>query len=220
MCAGGLLAPLLFLQAGTAWNTIQFLYYSLFVAAIFSGIAFDSVVSKLKSPSVKRVFITLTILFTIPTTLSTLVLVYLPGRPPAMLSTDEVEALSFLSSQPAGIVLTFPYDPLLAKAAIPNPPRPLYLYDSTAYVSAYGNHEVFLEDEVNLTIMNYQWKTRRAALDEFYNSTDQKKVYNFLRDNNITYIYWVKPQFTRIGDLQLKLQNIFENKEVIIYKVI
>ena len=216
---GGVLAPMLFLQKGTAWNTIQFLYYSLFVSALFSGIAVHALLSLIASRTTRRIVIALVILFTIPTTVSTLLEVYIPGRPPAMLPSDEVEALAVLKTLPKGVVLTYPFDPLLAKAAIPNPPRPLYLYDSTAYVAAYGNHDVYLEDEVNLTIMNYQWKDRRKALDEFYASTDQKRVYDFLRTNNITYIYWVKPQFTKIGDLQLKLTNVFENKTVIIYKV-
>jgi hypothetical protein len=217
---GGILAPMLFLQAGTAWNTIQFLYYSLFVASLFSGIAVSKVLQSIHSSNTKRLFVFGVILLTIPTTLSTLAQVYIPARPPAQLPQDEISALAFLSHELSGVVLTFPYDPLLAKNAIDNPPRPLYLYDSTAYVAAYSNHDVFLEDEVNLTIMNYQWKDRRKALDEFYESTDQKKVFAFLRDNNIRYIYWVKPQFTKIGDLQLKLENIYENKTVIIYKVL
>lgn len=217
---GGLLAPMLFLQAGTAWNTIQFFYYSLFIAALFTGVSVDRLMKDINQHTLKRIVMLLIVLLTIPTTASTLLQVYLPGRPPAKLSDQEMSALSFLKTQPDGVVLTFPYDPLLAKAAIPNPPRPLYLYESTAYVSAFSNHPVFLEDEVNLTIMNYQWKDRRASLDKTYASTDQKNVYNFLRENNISYIYWVKPQFTQIGDLQLRLENIFENKEVIIYRVL
>lgn len=210
---------MLFLQQGTAWNTIQFLYYSLFVASLFSGPAIHSLLSQLKTNATRRMFIALIVLLTIPTSISTLREVYIPSRPPAMIPSDEVEALNVLKTLPEGTVLTYPFDPLLAKAAIANPPRPLYLYDSTAYVAAFGNHQVYLEDEVNLTIMNYQWKDRRKALDEFYASTDQKKVFDFIRANNITYIYWIKPQFTRIGDLQLKLTNLFENKTVVIYHV-
>ncbi len=217
---GGIIAPMLYLQTGTAWNTIQFFYYALFVGALFSGLTIRRFLESGYSHVFKRSVIFFIILLTIPTSVSTLLQVYIPGRPPARLSIYEQQALAFLKTQPQGIVLTFPYDPLLAKAAISNPPRPIYLYESTAYVSAYGNHDVYLEDEVNLTIMNYQWKERRKVLDDIYASTDQRKVFNFFRDNKISYVYWVKPQFTQIGDLQLQLKNIFENKETIIFEVI
>src|SRR3990172_3661184 len=83
---------------------------------------------------------------------------YLPARPPAMISNEELEALKFLSTQPMGVVLTYPFDKFKAKEAEANPPRPLYLYESTAYVSSFAKKPVFLEDEVNLDITGYAWR--------------------------------------------------------------
>ncbi len=215
---GGILAPLLFVQQGTAWNTIQFLYYSLFIASLYAGMGFASYISTVRRPNVRITLSIIVVLLTLPTTLSTLHQVYVPNRPPAMLSNAELEALAFLKKQDQGTVLTYPFDKAKADAAVVNPPRPLYLYESTAYVAAFSGKPVFLEDEVNLTIMSYPWKDRRALVDSFYKSGDHSYTKEFLKTNKIRYIYWIQPQQAVLGDKQLELTNIFENKEVVIYK--
>lgn len=206
----GILIPTFFLQKGTSWNTIQFFYYSLFFSGILAGIF----LTKLN----KWVLI-LVVVLTIPTTIFTLKDVYLPGRPPAMLSKEELSALKFLKSQLGGVVLTYPYDSIKAKEAEVNPPRPLYLYESTAYVSAFSGKTTFLEDEVNLDITGYDWSTRRADIEDWYRGTNTVKAKEFLKKNNVKYIYWVKPQKASLGEGQLGLIRLFENKEVNIWKV-
>ena len=113
--AAGLAIPMFFLQRGTPWNTIQFFYYSLFFSGILAGV----VVSQIKNNFMKIIII----LLTIPTVFGTLKH-YLPARPPAKLSHEELEALSFLSRQPRGVVLTYPFDKSAADAAIPLHPAP------------------------------------------------------------------------------------------------
>jgi hypothetical protein len=214
----GMLIPMFFLQKGTPWNTIQFFYYSLFLSGILAGIAFAKIIQE-RNLKCRIVLVVGLIAFTIPTTLVTLKNDYLPTRPPAMLSKAELEALEFLSKEPWGVVLTFPFDELAAKEAQTNPPRPLYLYESTAYVAAFADKPVFLEDEVNLNIMGYDWKTRREDVLEFYQSLDQEHVGNFLKDNKIRYLYWVGDQRAKLGEKQLGIERIFENDEIDIYKV-
>lgn len=207
----GVVIPLFFVQSGTPWNTIQFMYYSLFFSGLLTCITLGSMTTN-------KSLIIFFILLTIPTTYMTLKDVYIPNRPPAKLSNYEIEALNYLKSLPSGIVLTYPYDADKAKEAVSNPPRPLYLYESTAYVSAYANKTVFLGDEVNLNIMGYDWKGRREDVIDWYKQADQKSAREFLDKNNISYIYWVKPQRALLGESQLGLVEIFNNKEVIIYK--
>lgn len=206
----GILIPTLFLQKGTPWNTIQFFYYSLFFSGILAGIVLGRL---------NKLLIVLFVVLTIPTTTITLKEVYLPQRPPAMLSKEELSALEFLKNQPDGVVLTYPYDPIKAKEAESNPPRPLYLYESTAYVSAFSGKTTFLEDEVNLNITGYDWPTRRVDIENWYKEKDQEKAREFLKQNNIKYIYWVKGQRAYLGDGQLGLARLFENNEVDIWKV-
>ncbi len=217
---GGVLISTLFLQKGTPWNTIQFFYYTLFFMAILAGIGFSGILEKIKNINTKAFMVFGVIVFTVPTSIITLKNDYLTSRPPAKLSIAEKEALEFLAKQPEGVVLTYPFDALESKEAETTPPRPLYLYVSTAYVSAFAKKPVFLEDEINLDITGYDWKGRRAEVEKFYKSMDQDFVWDFLRRNNISYIYWVKPQRATLGEAQLGLTRIFENKEVDVYKVI
>lgn len=192
----GLVLPMFFVQSGTAWNTIQFFYYSLFFAGILAGLSIQ------RLPKILKVFV---VMLTIPTAIQTLPH-YLPSRPPAKISIEELDALKFLSTQPAGVVVSYP-----AIVKDTQAPRPLYEYESTAYVSAFSGHSSFLEDEVNLNIMSYDWFTRRKTVDGFW----KQPTVNFLIDNNITYVYLIK----KTGMLSIDMSNIFENSEIAIYRV-
>ncbi len=205
-CFLGIFFPMLFLQAGTPWNTIQFFYYTQFFIGIAAGISLSKINNKIVG--------ILIILLTIPTTIDTLHQ-YLPQRPPAMISTSELEALKFLHTLPSGIVLT----PVVNPDPYSPPPRPLYLYESTAYVSAFSGHQVFLEDEINLDITGYPWRQRRKQVDDFFNLTDISSAKEFLKQNNIKYIYL--PQISKVrpklSDTQLGFTSIFENSESAIW---
>lgn len=212
----GVLLPMLFVQEGTAWNTIQFFYYSLFVFGMFSGILVAMIMSVLnKSLSL---FLILSFVFlTLPTTVATMSH-YLSRLPQAKISLNEFNALRFLSSQPKGTVLSL---------QIPGSfygnnefPTPLYLYDSTAYVSAFSGQTVYLEDIVNLNIMNYNWDERLAKIKVFLSDANSASARNFLRESNISYIYLVKRMGVGLDEKALNIKNIYDNDEVIVYKVL
>ena len=219
MIMGGVFIPMVVVQQGTPWNTIQFFYYSLVFSGVLGGVAMPKIIEKIKGRNLRYAFIFAVVVFTIPTTLITLKDVYLPGRPPAKISTEELGALEYLRSQPEGVVLTYPYDAVKAKEAENSPPRSLYVYDSTAYVSAFSEKAVFLEDEVNLNITNFNWRERRGMVEEFLGTLDQRAAREFLKENNISYVYWLKGQRAKLGESQLGLVKIFENNEVDVFKV-
>ncbi|PJA49718.1 hypothetical protein CO169_01315, partial [Candidatus Shapirobacteria bacterium CG_4_9_14_3_um_filter_39_13] len=177
-----LVLPLLFIQKSNPWNTIQFFYYFQFMLAIFAGV----VVGKYCKVGVLLIGLTLM------TTFTTLKNDYWPGRPPARVSIEELEALEFLSKQPEGVILTFPHDFSWYNKF--SEPRPLYAYETTAYVSALGSKQTFLEDEMNLNITGYNWQSRREESQRFFLTADQDWGRNFLNANNIKYIYLVKGQ--------------------------
>lgn len=215
LIAAGITVPMLFTQKGTAWNTIQFLYYSLIFAGIVAGIEIDSWVNNL-SLFKKSLIIIVFVLITIPTTIASMDN-YFPVKPQSMLPTSEVEALKFLSTQPDGVVLTYPFDADKALAA--KPPRPLYLYTSTAYVSAFSGKTTFLEDQINLDIMQYPWQERRASVEDFLNMANTFTAQSFLKENDISYVYWITGQHAKIPDVNLSLMPIFKNSDVTIFKV-
>jgi len=220
----GVAIPMFFVQEGTPWNTIQFLYYSQVFLGIFSGFVIGGFLRKVRVVLAKSLTIFIVVALTAPTTIGTLMYVYLPTRAPSYIPKEELEALHFLASQPPGVVLTYPIDRQKAKEAEKSPPRPLYLYESTAYVSALSKHDVYLEDEVNLDITGYDWKKRREEVINWLKEDNPASAREFLATRSINYIYWVKgksgedSQRAILGDLQLGLTNIYENEGAVIYK--
>jgi hypothetical protein len=207
------LIPLLFIQKGTSWNTIQFLYYSLF----FTNFLFAFSLASLRLPSPALLLLLALVIFPNLESYRN----YLGNPPPAYLDPKEISALQFLSQQKKGIVLAYPYDQYL-KASIPRTPIPLYAYETTSYLSAYSRQTVFLEDEMNLQNSGYDQLSRRQQSLRFF---EQKNIFEdrgFLLNNQIDYVYLVGLQIPKVnlnyGDLFLR--EIFNNGYVKIYQVI
>jgi hypothetical protein len=212
--------PLLFIQKGNPWNTIQFFYYFLFLAGILAAWWLGEFFQRLPKRSLYHILIynillVLLVGLTIPTTLGTLKH-YLPSRAPARIGFEELEALEFLKNRPEGVVLTYPHD--YKAREITKAPKPLYAYETTAYVSAFSHKETFLEDEMNLEIMGVDWRPRRSLEEQFFTTHDEEWARNFLRENNIKYVYLTNDQKFEVGDYQIGLEKIFENGEVRIYE--
>lgn len=206
----GFLTPMFVLQSGTPWNTIQFSYYSLLFSAVVAGVVVAKVNSKLLMGVV--------VLASVAGTWGTLQH-YLPSRPPAQISNRELEALNFLAKQPEGTVLTVPFDRNAADAAVNNPPRPLYLYESTAYVSAFTDKPVFMEDEVNLNITGFDWNARRTQAIALLNSQNPETIKKFWQDNDISYVYFLPEVQLAFGDNELGATQIFDNGQFRIWKI-
>ncbi len=212
----GILIPTLFIQTGNSWNSIQFFYYSLVLFAVIAGVVVGEYWEKLlkndKIPIMKIITImTVMLVLSIPSSIATL-RHYLPSRPPAMVSTEELKALEFLKNQPEGVVLTIPFDRKLADKEISNPPRPLYLYESTAYVSALSGKVTYLEDEVNLEITGYNGKGRK---EEILNKIPD---INYLRNKGVNYIYLTPLQDFSPTNLP-GAQTLYESGGYVIYKI-
>lgn len=204
----GIALPLLFIQKGNPWNTIQFIYYPLFFSGILAGIFLGEVVERKRFEWLVAFVV---IVLTLPTTVGTL-RHYLPARPPAAIPQVELAALEFLKNQPQGIVLTYPFDPALRKNW--EPPQPLWVYETTSYVSAFSEKSVFLEDEMNLEITGYDWRPRREMAVDFFVNGDRQ----FLGKNSIEYVYLVNGQKLPLAAEELGFGKVFENSEVRIYK--
>lgn len=205
----GILIPLIFIQKGTAWNTIQFLYYSLF----FANFYFAQYLASKKN----KLFIIALLLLTIPTTYFTLKN-YLGNPPPSSVPASELYGLAYLKTQPNGIVLTYPFDKF--KKDDLSTPIPMYLYETTAYVSALSNKITYLEDEMNLQITGYDYQKRKAESTKFFNSTSIFEARGFLLNNQIDYIYLVNNQKLPFGTNDLQVTNIFDNGHNSVFRVI
>lgn len=207
--------PLLFIQKGNPWNSIQFFYYFLIFFGLMASWAIGEFLFK-KRIFFKLIFISLIVLMTLPTTMGSLKH-YLSYYPPAKISVDELKALNFLKNQSSGVVLTYPHDYKLRE--ITEGPKPLYIYETTAYVSAFGNQQIFLEDEMTLDIMQVDWPSRRNLVEEFFTTEDEIWATEFLKENEIKYLYLVNGQDLKIKASQINLEEIFNNEEVQIYRL-
>lgn len=205
--------PLVFIQEGTAWNIVQFLYYGLAVLNIFAGIALAGLVSRMPK-ILGAILILVIVLLTLPTTLGTFQH-YLPQRPPAKLSAKELEALQFLRNQPGGVVLTVPFDEKLNSQFAA--PKPLSVYTSTAYVSAFSGQSVFFEDTVNLEILGIAYKGRFNQARDYFKIRDRSS--KIARENNISYVYLPRFLNYQVDEGLMGLKKIYDNDEVDIYKV-
>lgn len=211
--ASSLLIPLLFIQKGNPWNTIQFFYYFQFMLAILAGISLGGLnLALLKNKALVAVIV----LLTLPTSFLTLKQVYLPSRPPSRISIEELAALGFLRRQPKGIVLSAPFDSHWRQ--IFSEPRPLYAYETTGYVSALSAQPSFLADEMNLEISGYPWRERREALVRFFGTDNKDFMNRLIRENKIKYLYLVRGQKIMLSPLEIGGEKIFENGEVSIYQ--
>lgn len=207
------LIPLFFVQKGTAWNTIQFLYYALFLSNLLLTIY---IFKNIKKPLFKILLFTIIITSIIGNVGN--LKNYLGNPPPTSISLLELDALNFLKQQEKGIVLTPLYDPYLKKR-YDKTPIPLYAYETTSYVSALSQQQVFLEDEMNLTIIRDNWQERKSAIKDFF---DQQNPYidrNFLLQNNIRYIYLPRIFNFSFDNIDTYLDIIFQNEEIEIIKV-
>ncbi len=209
-----LILPILFIQAGNPWNTIQFIYYFLYISALYGGYVFASVLVKLP----KLFMLPLIMIFIILTPINSWATAkgYLSYNPHGFVSKEELKALEFLKSQQDGVVLTFPYDPKLKQKIAE--PWPLLIYDSTAYVGALTNKSVYLEDEGQNQILLTDYKKRLIASKDFF-ANPNLEAKKFLTDNEIKYIYLPKIFDVSLNPDQLDMKLIYENKEVYMYEV-
>ncbi len=208
--------PLLFIQKGNPWNTIQFFYYFQFFMAIFAGVTLGKFFNKTGKFKIIVISIAL-IALTLPTTVVTLRNDYLPSRPPSRISVEELEALSFLENQPKGVVLSYPFDSAWKSKF--SEPKPLYAYETTAYISALSGKSLFLEDEMNLQITGFDWQTRKEQSIKFFSTSDPLWAEQFIGENKIKYFYLIKGQKTNLKVEDLGVEKIFENGEVGIFGV-
>mgnify|MGYP000863655180 FL=1 len=204
------LIPLLFVQKGTAWNTIQFFYYFLFIANFYFASFLGSLWGKQKK--IVLIILLLSCLGSYGTLKD-----YFGNPPPSALPLNELAGLNFLKNQPEGIVLTYPYDKYLKNNF--STPIPLYAYETTAYTSAFSQKIIFLEDEMNLDITGFDWQSRRNLVDKFFHSTDKFFTRGFLVDNDIKYIYLVNDQKLPLNPAELQVNEIYNQSNVKLYQV-
>jgi len=208
----GIVIPLLFIQKINPWNTIQFMYYSLFFLAPMTArtLLSNNFLSKKFAGHIFLVSILLVGIFTSLGTLKDYFGFFTSSR----ISFTEMQALNKLRSEPDGIVLA---PPINSKSSRIYPPKPLYAYVSTAYISAFSGKSEYLSDTINLDITGFDYRDKSRNVQRFYNTEDKDWATSFLKSNNIKFIYETPLQKMRLSPADIQLTKIFDSGEINIY---
>lgn len=211
-----ILIPIIFIQKGNPWNTIQFTYYFLYLVALFSGVVFWWLFKKL--PKIVNIPIIILLLFITPINAFVTFTSGFYENPPSRLTVGEQDGLTFLKSLSAGAVLTVPFDRSLRSQS--KDPFPLVAYETTAYVSAFSGKSTFMEDEIQQEILQTDFKKRLVEENDFFNGKDKNWSREFLSKNSIRYIYVPKISGVSLDIEGLNIKNIYNNNEVAIFEVL
>lgn len=165
----GFLLPLLFLQNGIVWNTIQFFYYSLFMMnialAIYLGTLKNKWLVSLASGAI--------VLLAIPTTIKTVseyTKMYQSPRSYLSLNHDELAGLALLKDLPPGTVLS--------------------AYADNAFIPALTGKFTYFADETQAVLLGLEAKTRKQELNDiFCGAMNGANLKVFLAEKKIKYIY-------------------------------
>lgn len=211
----GIIIPIIFIQSVNPWNTIQFLYYSLFFLGIFTAKHVSDKMAK-RGKFRSTTYLIWILLFTLPTTIGTL-RDYITPLPASKIGFTELHALKILSQQERGVVVSPLYS--LSQARRLPSPKPLHAYTSTAYISAFSGQPEFLSDTINLDITGFDYSDRAKDIQRLYATLDTSWVENFLLDNNIGYLYETPNMHLNINPQTTCLESIFDSGGVNVYKV-
>lgn len=202
----GIFLSSFFVQKGQWWNTIQFLYYSLFLTNIFAARFLYHLIQRKKI--YMHIIAGLIILATIPINID--LLHDFTGWPaPAYLPQDELQALNKLKTMPKGIVLT--NSESKNTNTDPDSPRALYSYDDTAYVSAFSGKQTYAANKTQLEILGVSYKNRYAKIKKGDCSILPK----------IDYIYELSTDSldSRFDHCGVNIKQIYTNNLISIFRV-
>ena len=202
----GLAVPFVFIQSGNSWNSIQFSYYSLFFLSLLLGPPVASLLSRSHTLPKFLILLFLVTFLTLPTTIGTLK-EYASLKPSTSITHQELRVLDYLSRQPHSRVIT-PVHSRTRRHPY-SAPIPIHPSDSPAYVPALTSHQALFADEVNLEIMDYSYQKIRQNNLRFYNTTDYVFPTDFVRQNQIEYIYQTSQDHMNTKDLSTHFDTIF-----------
>ncbi len=155
----GALIMIFFIQKGDGWwNTVQFYYFSLFLANIFTAEFFYELM--IRNKQFILLILTLIILLTLPANIDILH-DFIAFPAPSYLSASEIKALEFLKQQPSGVVYRQIFNVNIA-GELYNP-QPLYKQDSI-YVPAFTSKQVYFGDEKQLEVTNVNFMDRKRRI--------------------------------------------------------
>jgi len=149
--------PLLYIQSGIVWNTIQFWYYGIFVASLLAAYTTWVITIALRGQSLLRyAFILLMIILTIPAWLKTI--------PKQVLSTEQI---------PISLVQSLTTIDKTDRALICPMGNDSQFTFGTSFVRAIGNGRVYLANPVQLELVGLEGYKREKEYAQQWSTTEE-----------------------------------------------
>lgn len=214
------LIPMLFLQKGIVYNSIQFIQYFLLIFGFYAAVSTFNLIKLIKNNILKIIFICVVISLSVPTVIGNFVEFY--NRPPlAKISARELAALEYIKNNSAedDIILSPSFNQY-AKDRYKNQPWPIYAWSNTAYVSGLTSRRTYLSNEDMADQTGFPVEARRNEVRDFFEKKDLVKNKKFLTEKEIDLVYVRKDELDNTFDgLENGLDKYFENEEVVVYQV-
>lgn len=195
---------ILLIQRGVWWNTVQFLYVSLFLTGLLASEGLDRLWQTKKAWG-KVVVISLIVL-TIPNNLDVVrSFTHFPGI--GYIKEAETQTLDKLKTLPSGTILTPPFSYRFQLSELA---EISHKYD-TAYISAYSGKQTYLADLIQLELTNISYQDRLQKVNRFDCQilSEVKYIYEY-SDNNFASKF-------RVCDR--KIETVIKNEIVTVYSV-
>ena len=194
--------PILYIQRGTWWNTIQFLYYAIFFASILNA-EFIWYATRRTNRNILFVVCAVCALLFLPSTLDILQL-SLSSNSVRYIPDEEVYALQKLRSLPKGVVLTQSFQKQETNILADN-------YD-TAYVSAYSGKPVYVADKDQLQLLGAEYGVRSKKLSDDPCSALPEVEYVYVRLNT------QDQKVSRCDELSKEFTLFYQNNMVLLWR--
>ena len=201
VAATGLIMPLLFLQKGIVWNTIQFFYVTLFVMNIFTAVFF----ARVKNNKLKSLLLVAIILLSLPTTIRTLSQyrsMYRSEESYQLINHQELAVLRVLSERREGNVLA--------------------PYNHNAYVSGISGQVNYFSDDVQANLLGLDVSRKQMVEKIFCGEMNAANLKVFLAEKQISYVYLPKTKNTDCKPVYFDdlpyLTQIEGNESAVLYK--
>ena len=150
--------PILFVQKGVWWNTVQFLFPILFLLNIHTA----EYISNIRNRFLGYLLLIIIIGTSLPYSIDALRgYIKLPGN--INISDNQKKALVFLKNLPDGVIYTPLYKPniYLNKGNS----VPLFNHVDSAYISAYTGKQSYYSDITQLLLLNSDYKKRKEQIE-------------------------------------------------------
>lgn len=196
--------PLVFIQKGVAWNSIQFFYYAVLALGILTIITLHNIYKHYKKIGI---ILAALIWFSLLPGIFYQATQYNPNQAQEFVSLGVLNGLNFLKGQPGGVVLL----------------SPNFAQDSL--VPAITGKTAFLADETILSIQLIDFNARKMEMESFFGDMNLDSKENFLKREGIKYIFLENNERSSLFENKfgnagrLKINKIYSNREIVIYYV-